>query len=140
MRVLPVRCGVTWLAWPATAVARVVTWEAPTPLPQAPAHLAGLVALDSELVTVIDLVPALGLGAETSPPVRLILLAGEERVAVVAHEVAAVAPVGQRLDTAALQANASLTAASDGLCQVGPRAAWVLRPEALLELLRELHG
>jgi purine-binding chemotaxis protein CheW len=54
------------LAIPATRILSVVQVEALVPVPRAPAHLAGLAALRSRVLTAIDCLASLELG-ETAP-------------------------------------------------------------------------
>lgn len=61
----------TRVALPAAAVEAVVELEALIPVPRAPAHLAGLSALRSRVLTVIDTLRSLELGeCDTSDGIR----------------------------------------------------------------------
>ncbi len=58
------------VALPAVEVVSVVQVEGLAPVPRAPAHLAGLAALRSRVLTAIDCRAALGLGATGPRPVH----------------------------------------------------------------------
>ncbi|WP_260483975.1 chemotaxis protein CheW [Sphingomicrobium flavum] len=53
------------VALPAAAVESVIELDALTPVPRAPSHIAGLSALRSRVLTVIDCQRALGLGTSS---------------------------------------------------------------------------
>lgn len=58
------------VAFPAADVESVVEIEAITPVPQSPLHVAGLAALRSRVLTVIDCCASLQLGASSGKPAR----------------------------------------------------------------------
>ncbi len=58
------------VALPAGQVESVVQVDEMVPVPRAPAHLAGLAALRSRVLTAIDCHAALGLGAGTTKPLH----------------------------------------------------------------------
>lgn len=58
------------VALPAVEVHSVIELDAPSPIPRAPAHVAGLSALRSRVLTVIDCRASLELGPEGAPAVR----------------------------------------------------------------------
>lgn len=64
---LIVRLAGERIAVPAEDVEAVVEIEAVTPIPRAASHVAGLAALRSRVLTVIDCDAALGLTARTAP-------------------------------------------------------------------------
>jgi len=64
------RVGATWLACLAEAVEAIVEVQAPTPVPLAPAHVAGLVGFGERALAVLHLSRLLGLTASGEEPVE----------------------------------------------------------------------
>jgi purine-binding chemotaxis protein CheW len=63
------------VAFDATAIESVVEIDALTPVPRAPVHVAGLAALRSRVLTVIDTHAALGFGAMERRPLMPAIIA-----------------------------------------------------------------
>lgn len=99
----------------------VVDWRAPTPLPQAPRSVLGVVCIHGRMLTVIDL--AVLLGGDVSATAKLVALRGEEQLAF------GVDRVGEAVEVAATEMR---SAAADqgplfrGVVQRGNEAVAVL--------------
>ena len=78
---LAFRLGGASFALPLEALARVLLYRAPTPIPRAPGHIRGLVADEGELVPVLDLGRRLGLaGDDGGEGTRIIVVSGTDAV------------------------------------------------------------
>jgi purine-binding chemotaxis protein CheW len=123
--------GQTW-ALPASSVAQVLRMAAPAPVPDAPAHVRGVLNVHGRLVAVIDVRARLGAGSRPpSPHDRLLLVEDGERL--VALEVDEVLDV-RALDASALEpapaaGSSPLVSGAlrvdDGVVLVQAPAAWV---------------
>lgn len=76
-QLLLVEAGSGRFGLPVAAVGSVVRWRPPSQLPRAPAGVLGLVAIGGRLVTVLDPIAGMGVGAVTEPT-ALILLTDSE--------------------------------------------------------------
>ena len=84
------------VALPIEAIESVVEIEAITPVPLAAAHIAGLAALRSRVLTVIDSYAALGLAAPGVPAREAVVVTVEGHLyALLVDEVEDVAPLAQ---------------------------------------------
>ncbi len=78
------RCGVHDFAFDILQLQRILRYEAPSPLPDAPDFLEGVVSLEGAAVPVVDLRKRLGLPATVNDDTRTIVLELEgNRVGVV---------------------------------------------------------
>ena len=68
------RCGNHDFAWDILQLQRILRYEAPSPLPDAPAFLEGVVTLEGSAVPVIDLRKRLGLPATVTDDTRTMVL------------------------------------------------------------------
>ena len=120
------------IAFPASEVEAVVELEALTPAPGAARHVAGLASLRSRVLTVIDGLTALDLGATAEPslasaivvpsdghPYALLVDAVEDVVETEAARAPVAAPVGAGWDRVAL---AMIEAEGDLFLLVDPHA------------------
>ncbi len=73
----------------ASEVATIADWREPTPLPDAPASVQGVVGIQGRMLTVLDLPRLAGAGNETNVTGyrHLIALRGDEQLALAASEV-----------------------------------------------------
>lgn len=132
------RCGRAWLGWPAAEVREILSYHPPTPLPRAPSHIAGLVALDGRVVTVLDLVPLLELDSDPAAPVRLVVVdLGGEAVAVPAQEVSGVQDVTPTDGADALHGNPVLSSVTAQVGFVHDTWLWCIDTSRLNRLARE---
>jgi purine-binding chemotaxis protein CheW len=68
------RCGSHDFAWDILQLQRILRYEQPAPLPDAPAFLEGVVALEGAAVPVVDLRKRLGLPATITDDTRTMVL------------------------------------------------------------------
>jgi chemotaxis signal transduction protein len=90
----------------ADEIATIVSWREPTPLPQSPKSVLGIVSLQGRMLTVLDLA-SLFIGGDASsdtnptesvsgeaPAQHLIALRGDEQLAIAVHDVQATIDIG----------------------------------------------
>jgi purine-binding chemotaxis protein CheW len=78
------RCGNHDFAWDILQLQRILRYEVPSPLPDAPAFLEGVVSLEGSAVPVVDLRKRLGLPATVNDDTRTMVLQLEgQRIGVV---------------------------------------------------------
>jgi purine-binding chemotaxis protein CheW len=88
IQVVAFRVGPQEFALDILQVERILRWEAPTPLPKAPAFLEGVLTFEGAAVPVVDLRKRLELPAAVRPETRLMILGlDDQRVAIVVDEV-----------------------------------------------------
>ena len=83
------RRGQTRFAVSADAVSAVVDWREPAPLPEAPDAIRGVVSVHGRMLTVLDLsrLPKNTITEELESPRELLVLRGDEQLALAADEV-----------------------------------------------------
>lgn len=137
-RFLHVRLGRTWLGLPAEEVDEISALPEVTPLPGGPPYLAGVVAVDGRLVTVLDPVDAWSLGRDDAPARRLVRLAdATDPLALVAAEVRGVVEGGEVVDEA-LTGHDDLRQRTQSVRRCDGLLTWVLAPGALRSWILEL--
>lgn len=79
----------THFAVPEEAVSAVVDWSAPAPLPHAPDAIRGVISVHGRMLTVVDmsLLPQNISSEEIDVPLLVIVLRGDEQLALAADEV-----------------------------------------------------
>src|SRR5688572_27770029 len=77
------RAGSFQFAFFTDDIAAIVAWREPTPLPQAPKSVLGVVSIQGRMLTVLDLAKLTGHETTSSdtPPQHLIALRGDEQLA-----------------------------------------------------------
>ncbi|HEY7786045.1 MAG TPA: chemotaxis protein CheW [Pyrinomonadaceae bacterium] len=68
-----------------TEVATTATWRTPTPLPDAPPAILGVVSIEGRMLTVLDTLKLLGESNKTTPR-QILSLRGEEQLALAIDE------------------------------------------------------
>lgn len=128
-QVLVCRVGPREIAFPAHAVLRIMRMAALTPLPGAPAGVAGLLSVHGDVLPVVDVRLHLGLPAAPPHPAQaLVLLNAETRF---------LAWVDEAREIAALEAHELEPLATDEqmiatqVARLGARVVLVLDPERL---------
>lgn len=115
-----------------------MSYQVPTPLPRAPSHIGGLVAIDGRVVTVLDLVALLQLDPDPSAPSRLVVVdLGGEPVAVLAHEVTGVLDIVPADGADALRGNPVLASVTERVGEAQGALLWCLDAAGLNRLARE---
>ncbi|HEV7474393.1 MAG TPA: chemotaxis protein CheW [Pyrinomonadaceae bacterium] len=84
-----VSTGVQTLALPADEIESVSDWRQPTPLPNAPAGVLGVILIRGRVLTVLD--SGALLGGTPSAKVKIVALRGDEQIALAVGQVDEVA-------------------------------------------------
>ena len=84
------RVGARQFALEESEIATIADWRRPTPLPQAPPAVMGIVSLQGRMLTVLDLGKITeGDSADDGTPQHIIALRGDEQLGLAVHQIAA---------------------------------------------------